>query len=358
MWAREGVDGVIHRSSKLTTVPKSAKTDRVICIEPDLNIYVQLGTGALIREKLRRSGLDLGTQSNNQRAASTAHITGLCTMDLSSASDLISYMAVKVLVPEDWQQLLLFSRVDSTTLPDGSIHQLEKWSSMGNGYTFELETLIFYCLLLAVQEVDGFAGTTLAYGDDLIFPSRHLDAVTKALNFLGFRVNAKKTFGKGSFFESCGSDWFNGKNVRPIFFRSESHDYQTVCYTYANGLRRWAHRRNGGGSCDSRILPAWLHCFRAVQRHDQFCIPEGFGEVGFTADFDFAKPGYVNGLYTFRYRALRPYECVVDLGGAYLHSLTTPTDFGMGVEALRGRFGPPQRARGQVLAWPNLGPWL
>lgn len=360
-WAAQKPDVVIHRASKLTTVPKNAKTDRVICIEPDLNIYVQLGIGACIREKLRVCGLDLNTQENNQRAASVAHLKGLCTMDLSSASDLISYMAVRLLVPDDWQELLAFARVDYTTMPDGTTVALEKWSSMGNGYTFELETLLFYCVLLAVRDVDGGHETTdefLAYGDDLIFPSRYYDSVKRTLDFLGFKVNTKKTFGKGLFFESCGSDWFNGRNVRPIFLRSESHDYQTVCYTYANGLRRWANRRNGGWSCDSRILPAWLCCFRAVSRHDQYLIPEGAGDVGFAADFDFAKPGYRAGLYTFRCRALRPQQCVVNVEGAYLHSLVSRTDFSQGREALRGRFVPPARARGHVLAWPNLGPWL
>jgi hypothetical protein len=52
----------LRNSSKVRVVPKNAKTDRTICIEPDLNIFVQLGIGAVIRERLKAYGLDLNTQ--------------------------------------------------------------------------------------------------------------------------------------------------------------------------------------------------------------------------------------------------------------------------------------------------------
>lgn len=367
LWKQHVVDINVVESSKLTTVPKNAKTDRVICIEPDLNIFVQLGCGALLKQKLLRSGLDLTSQETNREFAQRAHRDRLATLDLSAASDTVSREAVWMLLPHAWAELLHFSRVDKTRV-EGEELTLHKWSSMGNGYTFELETLIFYAVSRVVCRHLGLGvGNITVYGDDIILPLEALTLVVKALNFLGFSVNHEKTFGEGRFHESCGADFFDGHNVRPFFLRTEHHDFETICFIVANGLRRWASRRNGGDSCDSRLLPAWLHCFTAVEPHLRFKIPEGFGDVGFVSDFDRAQPkirhtarrlGWAG--YHFQYRSCRARERTISIAGAYFSALNGKkgSDFRQGVEALRGRFEPATTKKGYVLHWPNLGPWL
>lgn len=374
---RSSVVGFRQRtSSKLTTVPKNAKTDRVICIEPDLNIYVQLGIGALIREKLRLFGLDLNSQLKNQSLASKADKDSLCTVDLSAASDTVSRAVVWNLLPERWAELLHMARVDSVDL-NGEEIRLEKWSSMGNGYTFELESILFYGILLGCREVNGWDSRDVTvYGDDLVMPLEDLDLVTRTLDFLGFKVNVEKSFGKGRFHESCGTDWFDGHNVRPFFFRSDHHDYATVCYVYGNSLRRWALRCNNGDSCDRRLLPAWLRCFTAVDVKDRHRIPEGFGDVGFIENFDRSIPtvkrrkgfpfqrgpradhplGWAT--YEFSYRSNEARRLVISEQGcltAFLNGVTTL--FSHASESLRGRFRPATTRMGQTLDWPNLGPW-
>jgi hypothetical protein len=92
--------------NKFTTVPKNAKTDRGICIEPTLNIYVQKGIGQLMRRRLRAVGIDLNNQEINQGLAKRAHRDGLATIDMSSASDLISWSTVFCLLPQRWFELL------------------------------------------------------------------------------------------------------------------------------------------------------------------------------------------------------------------------------------------------------------
>lgn len=353
----------IRGSSKVAVVPKNCKTDRTICIEPDLNIFVQLGIGAAIRRRLRNFGLDLNTQGKNQKLAQKASVDdSLCTMDLSSASDLISREVVWFLLPYDWADLLHFARTDQYEL-DGENKTFHKWSSMGNGYTFELESLIFYAVLLGCGEELGFdGGDCTAYGDDLIFPSNWLDLVTRTLDFLGFKVNREKTFGKGPFRESCGTDWFRGVNVRPIFWKGLDNDQTGLWYSYANGLRRWANRRNGGWSCDARCLRTWVRLFRAVPRWERHRIPEGYGDVGFISNWDEASPSIHRmngwGTYSFCYRAVRPKRRLVDMDGALVSALHRPSDFAMGVEPLRGRFSKPLTRRGHTLVWPDQGPWL
>lgn len=365
LWKRNVPDIAIRESSKLAVVPKNAKTDRVICIEPDLNIFVQLGTGALLKQKLLRAGLDLSTQETNQKLAQQAHVLDLATVDLSAASDSISRQAVWLLLPPAWCDLLHLSRVDSTEI-DGEVIPLHKWSSMGNGYTFELETLIFFALAKVCAQESGRSDLVTAYGDDIIIPSESMDILVRALNFLGFSVNREKTFGKGRFHESCGADYFDGHNVRPVFFRSQHHDYETICYLYANNLRRYAGRLYDGHACDRRLLPAWLRCFTAVEPSRRYLIPEGTGDQGFIESFDRATPSIIYDCrrrgwagYEFRIRSIVSKEAVIDQEGAYVSFLNgNISDFTRGRESLRGRYRPPTTELGYVLTWPNLGPWI
>lgn len=76
----------------LMTVPKNSKIDRVAIKEPELNMFCQKGVGDFIRHRLKRIvKVDLNDQTRNQQLARIGSETGLlATLDLSSASDLIS----------------------------------------------------------------------------------------------------------------------------------------------------------------------------------------------------------------------------------------------------------------------------
>lgn len=362
LWSRNNDDINVVSASKLTTVPKNAKTDRVICIEPDLNIYVQLGIGAVLRDRLKRFGLDLQTQVHNQSYARRAWTDGLATVDLSAASDTISHELVSFLFPPAWVDLLAYARVPATVL-DGDEIVLQKWSSMGNGYTFELETIIFLATALAVTPEDEWYDV-IAYGDDIVLPRAYFESLTRALDILGFKVNEEKSFGFTLFHESCGADFFRGINVRPFFLRSEHHDFESICYLYANSIRRYANHRFGDFACDVRFLPAWLSCFSAVKAKDRHLIPEGFGDVGFVSDFDRTQPTRLNpewgwSGWKFFYRRIACIEKEISVYGSLLGSLSgRMTEFSFGRESLRGRFRAAARTMGYCLQWPNLGPWL
>lgn len=130
---------------KITTVPKNAKTDRTIAIEPDMNLYVQKGIGAMLKRRLLKVGVDLRDQGVNQDLAKQAFSRGLATIDLSAASDSVSFKLVELLLPEDWFAALQRCRSPRYIL-DGETAMFHKFSTMGNGYTFELESLIFWAI--------------------------------------------------------------------------------------------------------------------------------------------------------------------------------------------------------------------
>lgn len=204
----------IVEGNKLITVPKDASTDRVICVEPTFNLFLQKGVGSYIRARLKASGIDLDDQSRNQQLARLARSLGYATLDLSSASDTVCCELVKLLLPFDWWVYLDRLRCRKTRLPDGSWHRNEKWSSMGNGYTFELESLIFWSLCPS-------GSLSSVYGDDIICNQSSAPEYITVLEGLGFTLNKAKSYVSGEFFESCGKHFFAGQDVTPCFQKEE-----------------------------------------------------------------------------------------------------------------------------------------
>lgn len=201
--------------AKLSFVPKNAKTYRSICTEPGLNTLVQLGLGSYIGRRLAAFGIDLRDQSVNQIRALEGSLTGeLATLDLSSASDTISLEIVYELLPLDWAHLLDQMRSRNVLLPNGELLCQEKFSSMGNGFTFPLETLIFWSLAAACCPQDSDA---TVYGDDIIVPTAAYELLVEVLIAAGFVVNLSKSYHSGPFRESCGKDYFLGTPVRPYY---------------------------------------------------------------------------------------------------------------------------------------------
>lgn len=209
-------DGVAVKGSRVAFVPKNAKTDRAVASEPSLNTMFQLGYGDYMSDCLKRFGIDLHDQTRNQRLAREGSITGaLATLDLTSASDTVARSLVWSLLPFDWAERLSELRTSSTELDRETI-ELEKFSSMGNGFTFPLESLIFYALCVAVC---GPREVVSVYGDDIIVPTHHYEDVCTLLRICGFVPNLKKSFSTGPFRESCGADWLSGVDVRPFFLK-------------------------------------------------------------------------------------------------------------------------------------------
>lgn len=235
----------IVRSSKLSFVPKTAIIDRAICIEPRWNVYVQLGIGALLERRLRRVGVSLRDQTRNQGLAEAAYSRHLATMDLSSASDTLAINLVRDLLGNCdplWLDLIEKSRC-ATTRYKGVEYRLEKVSSMGNGYTFPLESLIFYAFAWAATTFTGGAVRDVSvFGDDIIVPRSAFSLLADSLVACGFKVNTKKSYANGSFYESCGSDFWQGRNVRPFFIKEKVANLTDVMILH-NKIVRWA--RNG-----------------------------------------------------------------------------------------------------------------
>lgn len=245
-------------------VPKDAKTNRNIEVQPLLNGFMQLGIGAMIRRRLRSVHIDLDDQGLNRDLARVGSITnGYATIDLSNASDTIAKELVAYLVPYDWLFAMDLCRTHTISI-DGQDIPLQRYCSMGNGFAFELESLIFWAISKSACENVRHSRFRMAvYGDDIIVPTDCFSAVASALQLAGFTVNTRKSFSDGPFRESCGADWWYGRNVRPYFLKEEPTNVASYI-SLANGLKRLANRLNCNFGYDRRIAGAWFRSLRRI----------------------------------------------------------------------------------------------
>lgn len=225
--------------SRFDTVQKDAGTDRTILIEPDGNMLLQRGVGITFRKCLKRVGINLQSQAHNQHLAYIgSYDNSVATIDLRDASNSLYRLLLCLVLPPAWYELLLDLRSPICKMPDGSWHVLEMISSMGNGYTFELESLLFYCLTKAVVELAKVDGPVSVYGDDIILPTSCAADLYCLFSELGLEVNPDKSYIDGPFRESCGSHFFQGIDVTPFYIKEDVVDGELI--RVINHFHRWS----------------------------------------------------------------------------------------------------------------------
>jgi len=292
---------------KYATVPKNAKTDRSILVEPIVNAYLQKGVGSYIRDRLLRVGVDLTDQTVNQEYARRGSIDGsIATLDLAAASDTISREVVAELLPLEWWIYLNDIRSQYVRFPDGTVKYLEKFSSMGNGFTFELESLIFYAICKVLDQHPKLNNVSV-YGDDLIVNTADVDLTVAGLREFGFSVNSEKSFSEGCFRESCGKDFFAGCNVRPCYVKT------LLSVKELFRLHNFFFREGEYDQCT------------VLKRHipTRYLIygPDGFGDGHLLGDHPFRRSKQMrqssSGLYHFRTYSSKPIVRREPLDGDY-----------------------------------------
>jgi hypothetical protein len=240
--------------NRLSFVPKTKDISRTICTEPTLNMYFQKGYGALLEKRLKSYfNIDLAYQPGfNRELCRRGSIDGsFTTIDLSSASDSMALLMLKEVLPREVLGFLMMFRSDYSILPNGSLVKLHMVSTMGNGYTFQLQTVLFACCVSAVYRLLGLTldqnkeyspGNWAVFGDDIIIRREADRLVRRLLTLLGFKVNADKSFNEGFFRESCGHDYFHGHNVRGVYVKNMKTPQDL--FSILNQLNRWSARCN------------------------------------------------------------------------------------------------------------------
>lgn len=330
---------------KVIFVPKNAKTDRSISVEPILNSFFQKGVGSYIRDQLKMTGVDLRDQTANQKKACLGSIDGtLSTLDLSMASDCLSRELVWSLLPVEWAEFLDYLRTSRVTMPDvisdemlvnaglrarneeTGEYTLQKFSSMGNGYTFELESLVFYALCWGVCKYLREDLTKIGvYGDDLIVPTGASSLLIDVLSYCGFSINKEKSFVEGPFRESCGADYLGGFDIRPYYQKTQ------ISERHLFTMHNWFIRN---GECElAAVVDQFLHPAYRIYG------PDGFGDGHLIGSHSLRYPriarraGWCGGYFdTYILRARRytrptPGDIVLPVYSVYTRSgADSPTD--------------------------------
>lgn len=237
---------VLEDSDLITYVPKDSDCHRTVGTQPLLNVFVQLGAGDYMRDHILRDRCHIDIRTAQVKVNGPLALLGsacegmpFATIDLASASDCMSIELIKFLCPPEWFAFLNSIRTPSYVLPDDDkVRRYEKFCAMGNGFCFPLETIVFWSLCQAVYDLNVVPDRTCAvYGDDIIvYQSTALELI-ELLNAVGFQTNTSKTFVFGPFRESCGQDYFNGVNVRPVIL-DEILENASQVYHLINSLQR------------------------------------------------------------------------------------------------------------------------
>lgn len=312
---------VCVEDSRVTTVPKNAKTDRAITVEPHLNSYLQNGLGMWMRKQLAQMTpcLDLSDQGRNQELARQAsNCLKLTTVDIENASNSLTYSCVIDLFGKGSKLFRFMDLIRSRRYTVGkgtTVFEFHMFSGMGNGFTFPLESVIFYALAEACRRVineetqelqkyckdynlelekrDDVVFLTNAphvchfeasvYGDDIIVHNHVYPLLVPILQQYGFRVNEKKTFtGPYPFRESCGAHFYLGQSVKPFYVRSST--FENVCDAYALHNRIWEWACQDNVHFDTKVVP-WLLAIQQWVRERNYrhvvYVHPSLGDVGF-----------------------------------------------------------------------------
>ncbi len=216
-------------------VPKTLKTPRIIAVEPTCMQYAQQAIAGPLVELLERDSVSkrfLGFRDNepNQVLAREGSYDGsLATLDMSEASDRVSNKLVNELLRNHLHLSDAVGACRSTTadVPGYGIIPLTKFASMGSALCFPFEAMVFLTLIfcgienakghvLSRRDILSFAGKVRVYGDDLIVPTEYTQYVISCLESFGFKVNMHKSFWSGYFRESCGKDYYRGRDVSVV----------------------------------------------------------------------------------------------------------------------------------------------
>ena len=293
------------RGNVFFMVNKKATTKRGCAKEPSVNAYYQRGYGVILSKRLSRRGLEISRVtdlddstahlyerlgidiSGYDRYASASHVrvarqasacNGDATIDERMASDTVATSLVEWTFPSGWFTVLNSLRSPFTRI-EGRDVRLEKFSSMGNGFTFELETVLFASICLAVCPWLTPGKDLHVFGDDIIVPKECAKVVCLALRSCGFLINHEKSYFDGPFRESCGGDFWLGVGVRPYYLKELPNEPQDFI-AMANGIHRMVNQDICFDQLRLDLRSAWFRILDAIPTAIRRCRgPSSLGDL-------------------------------------------------------------------------------
>lgn len=271
---------------KLAIVPKDRRGPRVICTQPVGLMWIQQGQWKSMKRAIETAGIlrtnraiinpDIGCsikfdkqQQNGSLALESSRTREFATIDLSDASDLISWGLVRFLLNKRNRQFLAASRATHVKI-NKDLVKLHMFAPMGSAVCFPVETLVFWGIAAAATLVhrgvtyehlvgcaEKFLRANLnevfVFGDDVLVRREACKFVCERFLDVGFKPNQRKTFSEGFYRESCGVDAFYGHELKIV--RLQSLTLTSMSDAYAS--IELANRARGMGMVQ---LAEYLEC--------------------------------------------------------------------------------------------------
>lgn len=214
--------------STVISVPKTWKKKRIVAVEDVTRMYLQQGLREGLYEGITRNTtlsrhIDLSRPEKNRSLAQWGSKTRtFSTIDLSSASDCVSYRFVRELfkhLPRLWR-IMDYLRTKAFIIQEQGRIESNIFATMGNAICFPVMTIVFVLIVFEAAIQCNVPITELdfqVYGDDIVVPEVMTEKVLQLLQTYGFIPNTSKTFSGQSYFrESCGGEYINGVDVTPL----------------------------------------------------------------------------------------------------------------------------------------------
>lgn len=235
----------LNRVCELCAVPKTATSIRWISKEPPALSYTQHGVQRALVKVLRKTvknHLDFSDSDRSGRLARRGSLFGdYATIDLSSASDSITWKLVSRIFPSHVRKLLWATRSDYVVLPkvEGvqQTMRMAKFAPMGSATCFPVESVVFLaCCLVALDFYNDSTSSIrktrcLVYGDDMVVEEWLVPYLMKVLEQCHFDCNTSKSFtGQclNNFREACGEEAYNGFSIKPLRISRNRYQASTL----------------------------------------------------------------------------------------------------------------------------------
>lgn len=304
----------IVEGARASTVDKDNEKRRFINVEPTFPLLLQRSVAKSFLKCLEKQGNKIGDNGfvregdGQRRHRHLISDPDFATIDFSNASDSILYVLAEFLFPRHWFKWLSRFRSYTVDIPGKGPYVPYKLSSMGNGFTFEVLSLV---LLAIGRAIDPKCST---YGDDVVISNAHANLFIKCCESVGFQPNMKKTFVYSPFRESCGA--FFHDNIGYI----TSYDFHFV-ESYADLIvtcNKALEIANMGYDCSSDFSTLYEKLLVHVPASLKGPIPES--DKMFVANFNYyvyhknwRKVHKENAFRTERYkRVVDEYRSVLD----------------------------------------------
>lgn len=249
------VDRASRGIARLISVAKNSSSRRTITVEPMLYQFVQQGLNILLRDsisecKILGTSLALSDQSKNQQLAlEGSRFDNWATIDLKSASDLLSVSLVKSVFRHNPEFLrgMMECRSPFVECSNRDTLTLGKFAGMGNALTFPVQSICFAVVCYAaIMDSEGTTPTyrrlrrasrhVRIYGDDIIVSTRYAHQCVAWLQDVGLKVNVKKSFLSGNFKESCGVEAFRGVDITPLYIKHQPESLTSASPSIIAGM--------------------------------------------------------------------------------------------------------------------------